>query len=76
MNDNVTKMVINPITKRQLKKHPAEYVEELRAVRRGAKKKARSGNPAIRAQAEQVLDEVPGMIRTVYLREASGAKLG
>lgn len=61
----------NPYTGRELPKKAAEYVQRLRTVRRNAKAQTRSGNPAVRSQAERVLAEVPGMIAAVYANEAT-----
>lgn len=61
--------IANPLTAdgRPVSKERAKYIRKLIEVGRNSKKKMRSGNPAVRAEATRVHDEVPGMIRQVYL---------
>lgn len=63
----------NPITGEPVAKEAAEYIGQLRTVRRNAKKAARSGNPAKRGPALKALVQVPGMIRAVYRQDAAKA---
>jgi hypothetical protein len=63
--------VINPLTGKPLRADAAKHVQKLRTVRRNAKKAARSGNPAKRCPAEQVLRQVGLAIGAVYRSEAT-----
>lgn len=64
-------LVINPVTEKPLSTERSDFVHELRGVRRGARNAKRSGHPAKRAEATRVEAMVPGMIRTVYMQDAS-----
>lgn len=63
--------VVNPLTGRKMDKKPSELVTSAREVRRNAKKQARSGHPGRRAEAQRVLENVPGYIRNIYQMEAT-----
>lgn len=63
--------ILNPATGKPLRKEAADYVEQLRTVRRNARIGIRSGNPATRAAAARVLTDVPTVIRHTYIQEAA-----
>jgi hypothetical protein len=65
--------VINPFSGNALTDNQSEFIHELRTVRRGARNARRSGHPGKRAEANRILNAVPGMIATVYRKDASGA---
>jgi hypothetical protein len=46
----------------------ADYVEQVRTARVNARRAARSGNPAKRAEAESVVRAANGIIRAVNLQ--------
>lgn len=63
--------IINPINDQPVSKESADYIRDLRAVRSGARKFARSGHPARRAEGRKMVNVVvPNMIRQVYVTEA------
>lgn len=62
--------VDNPLTGKPLRDEAAEYVTKLREARAGAKKAARSGNPAKSGPARTALVHIPGVIRATYIQEA------
>jgi hypothetical protein len=63
--------VINPLTEKPLRSESAEFVTKLREARSGARRAARSGHPAKRAEARRALTDIPGVIRATYMKEAS-----
>lgn len=60
----------NPLTGKPLSRKAAKHVEQLRTVRRNARKAARSGNPAKSAPARRVLSQVGPAIAAVYRSQA------
>lgn len=60
----------NPLTGKKMPRDTADYVRQLRTVRRNAKTAARSGNPARREPAKKVLRRVGPTIGTVYVQDA------
>lgn len=60
----------NPLTDEELRPEAVEFVEKLRTARNGAKKAARSGNPAVSGPARKALADIPGVIRATYIQEA------
>jgi len=58
--------VINPFSGAVLPDAQADFVRELRTVRRGARNAMRSGHPGKRAEAARINAIAPGMIRKVY----------
>lgn len=65
-----TSDVENPLTGKPMNREHAEYVGQLKEVRRNAKKAARSGNPAKRGPAVKVLAQVGPMIGQTYGQDA------
>ena len=63
--------VVNPITGKKLRKEAAETVRQAREARCNARRAARSGNPAKRADAMSVLRAAPRVIRAIYAQEAN-----
>lgn len=61
----------NPLTGEPLRDEAVEHIEKLRTVRRNARKAARSGNPAKRFPALNVLIQVGPAIEAVYRSEAT-----
>lgn len=61
---------VNPLTGDDLHDEAAEFVDKLHVARRGARKAARSGNPAKSGPARQALADIPGVIRATYIEEA------
>jgi hypothetical protein len=62
--------VINPLSGEALSPDRADFVRELRTVRRGARNAKRSGNPAKRAEAQKIEVMAPAMVATVYKQDA------
>lgn len=60
-------------TEQVLSPAAAEYVDQLREVRRGAKQAARSGNPAKRIPAQAVVAQCGELIAATY-RQARAAR--
>lgn len=59
----------NPYTRRDASPKVEAYVEQVREVRRNARKAARSGNPAKRAPAQRVLGQVGPAILAAFRSE-------
>lgn len=66
----------NPLTGKKMSREAAAYVEQLRTVRRNAKKAARSGNPAKRYPAVTVLAQIPHLLAATYRQDALRQKNG
>lgn len=62
----------NPINGQRMKRRNAKRVEALREARRGARKWARSGNPARRAEGRKGLIDIPNAIRQLYINDYKG----
>lgn len=62
---------LNPLTNEPMNTAEAEYVGQLKEVRRGAKKAARSGNPAKRGPALAALSRIGAMIGQTYGQDAA-----
>lgn len=62
-----------PAQSELLSPNEAAYVEQLREVRRGAKQAARSGNPAKRIPAQQVVVQCGELIAATYRAAAHRA---
>lgn len=61
--------IINPLTGKPVSKERAEFIATLREARAGAKKAARSGNPAVAGPARKALVDIPGVIRATYMQD-------
>lgn len=62
----------NPLNDEDLSRKDARLVEQLRTVRRNARRLSRSGNPAVRVPAQRATVEAATMIRQVYVQAARG----
>lgn len=67
--------IVNPYTDEPLSDADAEYVAKVRVARINARKAARSGNPARRAEALGVVAAAPRLIRAVFAKDAREAAL-
>jgi hypothetical protein len=63
--------VQNPLTGEPLRDDAAVFVTKLRKARAGARKAARSGNPAKSGPARKTLVDIPGVLRATYIQQAS-----
>ena len=64
----------NPFSKHPLTDEQAERVEQLRTIRRNAKKASRSGHPGRRADALKALAICSPGIRAIYVAAARKAE--
>lgn len=64
------KQVENPMTGKAMNAEEAQYVTDLKTVRRNARPAARSGNPAKREPARKVVAAVGPMIHQTYVQDA------
>lgn len=71
---NKTPKINNPITNEPVSKGIAKLIHQAREARRGARKEARSGNPAKRFPALKALKDIPDYIRALYVQDARSAK--
>lgn len=68
---NTEEKALNPLTKEPLSPEGAEYVQKIREACRGARRAARSGNPAKRVPALTVLRAAPRILAALYRKEAN-----
>lgn len=61
----------NPLTGKDMRPEAVEFIDKLKEARRGAKKAARSGNPAVSGPARKALVDIPGVLRATYMQEAA-----